>query len=160
MPHYRTMLTSDNLCAADLWVEEKGAYREIVVEIDHVKRGEVVGEKGRKKGMPFAHLKAPSTGRALSKPLGLNATNCRTLTSIAGSPDVAKWKGMLITLFVTKTEVGRETVDAIRIRPEAAQPPAKGERDMKPDNMTAPAELSEADRKAIELAEADEAKRG
>jgi hypothetical protein len=118
MPHYRTMLTSDNLCAADLWDEDKQQYREVVVQIDHVKKGEVVGEKGRKKGMPFAHFKNTRTG----KPLGLNATNCKTLASIAGSPNVDKWRDLWITLYVTKTEVGRETVDAIRIRPELATP--------------------------------------
>ncbi len=145
MAHYRTMLTSENLCAADLWDEAKQGYREVVVEVDHVRKGEVVGEKGRKKGMPFAHFKNTRTG----KPLGLNATNCRTLASIAGSPNVDKWKGLLITLYVTQTDVGREKVDAIRIRPEAAR------RDVKPENAPA-AELSDADKRAIEMAEREE----
>lgn len=163
MPHYRTMLTNDNLCAADLWDEQAQRYREATVQIADVRKGEVVGEKGRKKGMPFAYFANTRTG----KPLGLNATNCKTLAHLANSPNVEKWKGLWITLFVTKTDVGRETVDAIRIKPELAQPPAQksepppqkptGDRDTKPENVQ---ELSEADKKAIAMAEAEEAKRG
>lgn len=159
MPHYRTMLTSENLCAADLWDEPRQQYREVVVQIELVKKGEVVGEKGRKKGMPFAHF----VGK--QKPLGLNATNCKTLAHLARSPNTDQWKGLWITLFVTKTDVGRETVDAIRIRPELAQPPPASARKSEPPPAqagSAPAaqELSEADKRAIELAEAEEAKRG
>lgn len=123
MAHYRTMLTSDNFMAADLWDEADKKYRDAVVQIVTVKKGEVVGEKGRKKGMPFVTMKN-ARGNALSKPLGLNATNCATLTSIAGSPDTDRWVGLWVTLYVTKTDAGAEKRDCIRIRPEAAGPPA------------------------------------
>jgi hypothetical protein len=124
MAHYRTMLSSENFCAADLWSEQGQKYAEIDVEILAVRRGEVVGEKGRKKTMPMATLRSLRTGKTIDKPLGLNATNCRSLASLAGTPNTEKWHGMLITLYVTKVDVGRESTDAIRIRPELAKPPA------------------------------------
>jgi len=128
MPHFRTMLSSENFSAADLWMEQQQKYAEVIVEIVRVKKGEVVGERGKKKTMPMAVMRSGKTGREFEKALGLNATNCRTLASLAGSPNTDKWIGMWINLYVTKVDVGRESVDAIRIRPELAQPPvqAKG----------------------------------
>lgn len=125
MPHYRTMLSNDNFCAADLWSEQQNKYISIVVGIEAVKKGEVVGEGGRKKGMPFVTMRSSRTGQIIPKPLGLNATNCRTIASLTGSADVSKWIGQWITLYVTKTQVGREMVDAIRIEPELAKPPVQ-----------------------------------
>jgi hypothetical protein len=117
------MLASENFCAADLWSEQQQRYAEIVVQIVAVKKGEVVGDKGRKKSMPFVTMRSAKTGQIIEKPLGLNATNCKTLASVAGSPNTDKWKDLWITLYVTQTDVGREKVDAIRIRPELAQAP-------------------------------------
>lgn len=121
MAHYRTMLTNENFSAADLWSEKLEKYVEIVVQIIDVKRGEVVGEKGRKKGMPFITMRSAKTGQTIPKPLGLNATNCETISGVAGAPDMKKWPGLWITLYVTKTEVGKGMRDCIRIRPEAAK---------------------------------------
>jgi hypothetical protein len=138
MPHYRTMLSNDNFCAADLWSEQRGGYGEIIVGIEAVKKGEVVGEGGRKKGMPFITMRSAKNGQVIPKPLGLNATNCKTIASLAGSADVSKWIGKWITLYVTKTTVGRETVDAIRIRPELAPPPVQAGKQGPPPGVTPP----------------------
>lgn len=120
MPHYRTMLSSDYLCAADLWSEKQERYVEVDAEIVAVKKGEVVGEKGRKKTMPFVTLR--SAKASLSKPFGLNATNCKTVSSLSGSEITERWVGVWIRLYVTRTEVGREMIDAIRIRPVSPSP--------------------------------------
>lgn len=131
MPHFRTMLTSEHFCAADLYSEREEKFLEINVQIVAVTRGEVVGEKGRKKGMPFITMRSEKTGKEIPKKLGLNATNCETVASLVGSPEVKRWLERWITLYVTKTDVGTTTRDAIRIRPTAPKignqpPPATG----------------------------------
>ena len=161
MPHFRTMLTSEHFCAADLYSEKLEKYVEIIVQIVSVKRDEVVGDKGRKKGMPFITMRSAKTGDIIPKRLGLNATNCETIAAIVGSPDVKKWPDAWITLYVTKTEVGKGMRDCIRIRPEAARPPGKTS---SPSDTTKPAdpeptpaaELTDADKRAIEMAEREE----
>lgn len=125
MAHYRTMLKRAELSAADLWSEKDEKYREVVVQIVRITQGEVVGEKGRKKEMPFLHLRSAHTGKMIEKPFGANATNCETIAGIAGSPDMKRWLNFWITLYVTKTEMGKGMRDCIRIKPEAAEPPAE-----------------------------------
>lgn len=120
MPPWRTMMKSDNLTAADLWDEATGKYREADVQIESVRAGEVVGEGGRKRGMPFV------TFAKKQKPLGLNSTNARTISTLVGSEDTNRWKGQWITLFVTKTKIGNDVVDCIRIA-QKAPTPAKAE---------------------------------
>lgn len=138
MAHFRTMLSTENFCAADLWSEQNQRYVEIVVEIVKVTKGEVTGDKGRKKTMPMATLRSAKNGQVIPKPLGLNATNCRTLASLAGSPNTEKWHGLWISLYVTSVDVGREKADAIRIRPEAAKPPVQAKK--KDEQATQPAQ--------------------
>lgn len=118
MPHYRTMLSSTNFSAADLWSESGQRYGTIVVSFESFKKGTVVGEGGRSKDMPFATMRSQRTGELIPKPLGLNATNCKTLSSLTGSENVDKWIGPLFQLVVVDTTVGRERVKAIRIAPE------------------------------------------
>lgn len=117
MPPWRTMMKSDNLTAADLWDEREGKYLNFVLQIDSVKAGTVVGEGGRERGMPFV------TFARAKKPLGLNSTNARTISTIVGSEDVNRWKGQWIELFVTKTKMGKDVVDCIRVAPTAPKPP-------------------------------------
>lgn len=52
------------------------------------------------------------------KPMILNATNCKTLTKLFGSPMVEDWCTKQITLFVVKVRAFGDAVDALRIRPE------------------------------------------
>lgn len=133
MPHYRTMmLNPDYLSAADLWDEKEERYREVIVQIDRVAQGHVIGEQGRKKEMPFAHFAGKK------KPLGLNATNCLTLKTITGSPNTERWLGTWIALFVIPTFVGGEERDAIRIRPKAAAPANDNKKAPANDNKGAP----------------------
>lgn len=156
MPHYRTMLSSVNFCAADLWSEQKQRYMSVVVEIVEIKKGSVVGEGGRKRDMPMATLRSGKTGKLIEKPLGLNATNCKTLSTLAGSEVTEKWCGLWIGLFVIKTTVGREQVDAVRISPERMQPPvqsgkqstepAPGPRDDEPPRDFDPTDVQPEDR--------------
>lgn len=120
MPHWRSMFSkqSEYLRSADLWDDKRDGFREVVVQIERVAQGTIVGEKGRADKMPFAYFVDKQ------KPLGLNATNCKTLVALSGSQNASKWVGLWITLYVTKTESKTgEVVDAIRIRPKLAEPP-------------------------------------
>jgi hypothetical protein len=103
----------------------------------------VVGEKGRKKDMPFVYFKGKK------KPLGINATNGATIARLAGSPKTERWHGLAITLHVIVTDVQGEPRDAIRVRPKAAR---ASNDNLGVGNENAP-ELTDAEKRAIEQAE-------
>lgn len=77
-------------------------------------------KKGDEKDMPWLAFAGKK------KRLALNVTNCKTMTTIAGTPVIERWRGW-ITLIVVKTSyydqmTGKtETTDAIRIAPERPQ---------------------------------------
>lgn len=50
------------------------------------------------------------------KGLGLNITNGKTIESILGSADPAKWVGRKIVIYPTETDFKGERVDCIRVR--------------------------------------------
>lgn len=112
MPHWREMTDSDWLRAFDL----QG--RDCTVTIERVEAGELVGEKGRKTKKPVAFFAGKS------KPLALNATNCKTIARMYGTKTEG-WHGKRITLFCSVTTKDGEETPCIRIRPEVPQDKAK-----------------------------------
>lgn len=109
MAHWKKMMDKNLLGAWDL------DGRDVTVTIVEVVGGKLSnGTKENKK--PVATV-ASATGRVIEKKLALNATNCKTIEALAGSPDVEKWKGLRITLWPTTTTFGGQTVECIRIRP-------------------------------------------
>lgn len=84
--------------------------RDVVVTIERVVQGELVGQQGRKTKKPVVFFKGKS------KPLALNITNIKTIASLYGSFRVEDWIGKSITLYPTTTNFGSETRDCIRIR--------------------------------------------
>lgn len=116
MAHWRTMITSDNFSASDLWDEKAERFREITIQIVKVEKDEVTGEKGRKKTMPFVTMR-DQRGSVHQKRFGCVATNCESISELAGSPDMKKWPGTWLTMYVTKTDVGNKKKDCIRIKP-------------------------------------------
>lgn len=90
--------------------------RDATVTIESVRAGEIVGEAGRRDRMPIVKLR----GKEL--PLGLNKTNCKTISAMYGN-DTAAWVGKQITLFPTtcKAKEGG-IVDCIRVRPSIPIP--------------------------------------
>lgn len=149
------MVQSEHLCAADLWDEKEERYRNAILKIVKITQGTVVGQKGRKKGLPFLTL-MNVRGNLLRAPFGANPTNCTSIGVALGSPDMKHWPGKWIELFVTKVDSPEGMVDAIRIHPKPPEDPTKGS-----DPKTTPAaDLSDADKRAIEQAEAEAARRG
>ena len=109
MAHWKKYMDKELLGAWDL----EG--RDVTVTIVEITGAELNnGTKKNKK--PVATL-ASASGRKLEKKLALNATNCKTIEQLTGSPDVEKWKGVRVTLFPTTTQFGGETKECIRIRP-------------------------------------------
>lgn len=161
MPHWRTLMKQEWFCAADLWDERADKYATAAVKIVKVTQGEVVGKKGRKKGMPFLWLEDRS-GQPLRAPFGANSTNATTISQVLGTEDYKKWIGQWIGLYVTKVDGPDGKVDGIRINPKPVPDEFKsaGSAGQKPTPQPDhTGDLSEADKRAIELAEAEEAKR-
>lgn len=111
MTDYRLLYDSDYLYAFHL----QG--RDVTVEIEAVKGGELVGEGGRKAKKPIVKFKGKD------KPLALNKTNGKIIAGMYGS-DTTKWTGKSITLYPTTTNFGGETKDCIRVRPKVPTGPA------------------------------------
>ena len=106
MGHWRLMMTSDKLHAAEL----NG--RDHDVEIERVLQGEYTDHRGKKVKKPDLYFKGKP------KPLGLNATNAKTIAKLCGSNDTARWIGKVITIYPTTTEAYGEQVECIRVRPK------------------------------------------
>lgn len=106
---YRKFFDKQYLGAWDL-VDGSGKPRDVTVEIEKVVAGELVSEGNKKTKKPILHL------RGKEKKLAANVTNCRTIAGMYGN-DVRQWVGKLITIFPTTTKFGKETVEAIRVRP-------------------------------------------
>lgn len=97
--------------------------KEYTLTIRSVASGVISGDKGKTTKKPIC------TFVETTKKLALNATNCKTIEAIYGTPDIAQWVGKRITLYPTKTTMGPETVDCIRIRP-VVPPPKKSARNL------------------------------
>ncbi len=89
------------------------------VTIDRVVGGELTSTGGKKTKKPLCYFKESKSG----KPLALNATNGRTIAGLYGN-NTDEWLGKRITLYPTTTQMGGETVEAIRVRPQIPSGPA------------------------------------
>jgi len=153
------MVQSEHFCAADLWNDKLEKYENKIFKIVKVAQGEVKGEKGRKKGLPFLTLEDVD-GKPQRAPFGANPTNCTAIANALGSPDAKKWPGNWIGLYVTKVDSPSGLVDAIRVAPKRVQPGDQKRDESEGKSKEAPPLLNEDDKRAIAAAEAEEARRG
>ncbi len=109
MGHWKKFMDKELLGAHDL------DNRDVTVVILEVTGAEL--NNGTKKNKKPVATIGSRDGRRLEKKLALNATNCKVLEQLAGSPDVDKWRGMAVVLFPTTTNFGGATVECVRIRP-------------------------------------------
>lgn len=157
MPHWRTLVQSEYFCAADLWDDATDQYRKAIFKITKVVQGTVVGDKGRKRGLPFLWLEDVN-GKEQRAPFGANPTNGTFIEQALGTGDYKKWVGQWIGLYVTKVDSPKGLVDAIRVHPQRVPSPGqKGERKSEPPASSPP---PAADQPSTELAEQEEARRG
>lgn len=108
MGHWRLMMSSDKLHAADL------LGRDCNVQIEKVIQGEYPDHQDARAKIfkPDVYFKDKK------KPLGLNSTNARMITKLLGSADTAKWVGKTITIYPTMTMAFGEEQECIRVRPK------------------------------------------
>lgn len=103
---YRSMYEKDYLGAWDFTEGDK------TFTIKKAQRGELTGSGGRKSKKPIVYFQETEKG------LALNATNGKTIATLYG-PMVEDWSGKKITLYASRTTMGSEEVDCVRIRPQA-----------------------------------------
>jgi hypothetical protein len=189
MPHWRHMMSSDKLHAADLMGKEH------TVVIEKVLQGEYPDLEDAKKKI----MKPDVYFRGKKKPLGLNSTNARAISKLIGSSRTEDWIGKAITIYPTTTRAFGEEHECIRVknkRPnekdasEAARAPATApagqsvsvdvekvererhaeqiakverewsELDRKAHDGDPNPRLTDAEKRALELAEAEEHRTG
>jgi hypothetical protein len=105
-PHWRMMMTSDKLHAADLQGKDR------VVVIEAVKQGEYPDHEDSSKKV----YKPDVYFRGKQKPLGLNSTNARAIAKLLGSSKTEDWIGKAITIYPTTTRAFGEEHECIRVR--------------------------------------------
>jgi len=89
----------------------------IVLTIKNVTREMVTGEGGKKEECTVAYFQEDS------KPMILNRTNCKAITTVYGTPYIEEWAGKQIEITVARVKVAGEMVDALRVVPK--QPSTK-----------------------------------
>ena len=105
--HYKSMTNPDYLGS---WDFEEGESRVLV--INSIKKGEVVGEGGKKDECVVEYF---TTGL----PMVLNVTNMKAITLAHGTPYVDDWVGKSISVHVEQVRAFGDIWDALRVSTEA-----------------------------------------
>ena len=103
--HWKKLTNPDYLGAYAL---EDG--KDVVLTINHVREEVVTGTGGKKDNCVVCHF-AENV-----KPMILNATNMKTITSLLGTPYIEDWLGKKIQIGVEKVKYAGDLVDALRVR--------------------------------------------
>ena len=103
--HWKKLTNPDYLGAYAL---EDG--KDVMLTINHVREEVVTGTGGKKDNCVVCHF-AENV-----KPMILNATNMKTITSLLGTPYIEDWSGKKIQIGVEKVKYAGDLVDALRVR--------------------------------------------
>jgi hypothetical protein len=107
--HYKKHMDRQYIGSHDL-MKPDGTYSSVTVEVDAVYKRTIFNPgKNTKENRLVASLKGKD------KDFILNATNCKSMEQISGSPMSNNWPGTKIKLVVKNVKVGRDSVDALRI---------------------------------------------
>ena len=92
-----------------------GAYmlepdKDIIVTIRDIKKGEVIGDGGEKGEGALVYF------AEYDKPMILNSTNAKAISTIYDTPYIEEWIGRKIQLYSTRIKAFGEYVDALRVR--------------------------------------------
>lgn len=101
-----------------------GAYalnpgEELILTIKSISHQIVKGEGGKEDQCRVAYFMEQC------KPMILNATNCKTIAKLYGTPYVEEWEGKRIQVYATTTKLAGEQVECLRIKnkvPEKEKP--------------------------------------
>jgi hypothetical protein len=114
--HYRKAFNSPYLSSADIVEPTILTIHRVTLEIDKTKK-----TKDHFNTAYFVE-KEIRHGEEL-KPMILNATNSRTMASIAGSKFIEDWSNTPVTIYVDNSvRFGRDTVEGLRISTEKPRP--------------------------------------
>lgn len=92
-----------------------GAYilepnKDLIVTIKNVVKDEIIGEDGKKAEGMLVYFEE------LDKPMILNSTNAKTITSVYETPYIESWIGKQIQLYAMKIRAFGENLEALRVR--------------------------------------------
>lgn len=114
--HYRKAFNSPYLSSADIVGPTVLTISKVTLEQDRTKK--------TKDFFNTAHFaeKFIRDGEPL-KPMILNATNSKILRDLTGSHFIEDWANLAVTIYVdTNVRFGRETMEGLRISPQAPAP--------------------------------------
>lgn len=109
-----------------------GAYalnpgEDLIVQIDRVEHLQITGADGKKDEANVAHLVG-------HKPFILNSTNQKSIEKALKSPYIEDWAGKYIQLYSARVKAFGDTVDALRVRLTAPEPPKKTKPALTPEH--------------------------
>ncbi len=107
--HYKKLRNPAYIGSYELMTGEQSI--ELVVQMEKAVK-EMVQNGDKKEEAMVLYLKG-------HKPMIVNSTNAKAITSATGSPFIEDWNGKLITLYVAKIRAFGESVDALRVKKEA-----------------------------------------
>ena len=113
--HYKKHIDRTYIGSHDL-MKEDGSFRTVTVTLSGIHKRDIYNP-GKKKH----EKRLVATFEVGEKQFIINATNCKAIEQIAGTPMTDKWVGSKIMLTVQKVKVGREMVDAIRVKHPVTQ---------------------------------------
>ena len=124
MTHWKKLNNPDYLGAYAL---DTG--QEPILRIKSITREMVIGEGGKQDECTVAHFSDDKV-----KPMILNATNCKTITKIHGTPQIEQWQGKLIQVYVKIEKIAGEPLECLRIRPIAPKEPTATKEALTPEH--------------------------
>ncbi len=114
--HWKQLVNMDYIGAYALPDE-----KDLTLTIAKVVKEMVTGANGKKEQCMVMYFKETQY-----KPMILNRTNAKTITSLCGSAYVEDWIGHRVTLYGSTTRLGGDVVECLRIRPTEAAAQTKG----------------------------------
>lgn len=103
--HWKKLTNPDYLGAYSI---EDG--KDLILTIKRVVQESVVGADGKKEDCIVCYF-AENV-----KPMILNATNCKMITKLTGTPYIEQWANQKIQVGVEKVKAFGDVVDALRVR--------------------------------------------
>lgn len=110
--HWKKLTNPDYLGSYDFAQGE-----ERIVTVKSISRKVVKGPDGKEEECTICHFVEPY------KPMILNATNCKSITKLNGSPFIEEWTGQQFKIIVVKVKAFGDIHDALRIKSEKVVKP-------------------------------------
>ena len=119
LTHWKKMVNTDYLGAYSL----QGTADSIILTIKDVKREKVTAPGGVVDDCIVARFEETQKNGVVVKPMVLNATNCKTISAMYGTPFIEEWIGKKVEIVVAQTKYQRDLVDCLRIKNKIPEVP-------------------------------------